>query len=253
MQSLTIKNTILGQGQPKIIIPLTGKEDAEILAEAKAVGQLPSCDMVEWRLDLYDRLNEPQAVCRLANQLAADTGQPLIITLRTAAEGGAADLSAQAYFDIYKYLIENADFDLLDIQLQTPAAIRAALVALAHAKGIKVIMSYHDFTKTPAIKEMARHLQAMAANQADVAKIAVMPHDHQDVLDLLSVTAEMSKQLAIPVITMAMGDLGKITRVSGEIFGSAATFGIAQTPSAPGQLPVTALKQILDMVSALIV
>ena len=74
---------------------------------------------------------------------------------------------------------------------------------------------------------------------ADICKIATMPHSPADVLTLLDATRIMAEEHADrPLITMAMGALGIVSRVSGETFGSAATFGMAGTPSAPGQIPV---------------
>lgn len=253
MRQLTIKNTVLGSGQPKIIVPLTGQEAVTILAEAAAVWSKSACDIMEWRIDYFEDLQQPEKIVEVANQLSDKITQPLIISLRTAEEGGEAALSPQAYFDIYKYVIENATFDVIDIQLQTPEEIRNPLVDVAHAHGLKVIMSYHNFAMTPTPDEMTALIKEMIISKADIAKIAVMPNDQQDVLDLLSVTAAMRDQDAVLLITMAMGDLGKITRVSGEIFGSAATFGVAVNNSAPGQLPMEKLKEILDIYSDLLV
>ena len=84
---------------------------------------------------------------------------------------------------------------------------------------------------------------------ADILKIAVMPNNRKDVLTLLSATEEIYSNLADrPVITMSMGGLGMISRLSGEIFGSAVTFGSAGKTSAPGQVEVYELKNVLDMI-----
>jgi len=51
-----------------------------------------------------------------------------------------------------------------------------------------------------------------------------------------------------PQLTMSMGGLGAITRLSGEVFGSDLTFGMIGTPSAPGQVDVGQLRHVLSTV-----
>ena len=81
---------------------------------------------------------------------------------------------------------------------------------------------------------------------ADIVKFAVMPHCERDVLRLLDATLVMKEHHpSTPVITMAMGSLGAVSRVAGETFGSAVTFGTAGKSSAPGQIPADRLALIL--------
>ena len=82
----------------------------------------------------------------------------------------------------------------------------------------------------------------MAQLGADVPKLACMPHSASDVLTLLTATAEMNKEIANPLITMAMGDIGKVTRVAGQVFGSSLSFGAVGQTSAPGQLSIEDLR-----------
>mgnify|MGYP000529625487 CR=1 FL=1 len=79
---------------------------------------------------------------------------------------------------------------------------------------------------------------------ADIPKIAVMPTCKQDVITLLSATLEMSEKYADrPIITMSMAGTGVISRLTGETFGSALTFGAASKASAPGQIGVNELSR----------
>src|SRR5438105_2971047 len=73
---------------------------------------------------------------------------------------------------------------------------------------------------------------------ADVAKIAVMPQSMDDVLALLAATSRASRSLVIPLVSMAMGPLGAVTRANGWLFGSAMTFAVGASSSAPGQMPI---------------
>ena len=84
---------------------------------------------------------------------------------------------------------------------------------------------------------------------ADIPKIAVMPQNKADVLTLLAATEEMYRCYADrPLITMSMSATGVITRLCGEVFGSAMTFGAVGQVSAPGQIPVEKLNSALEII-----
>ena len=84
---------------------------------------------------------------------------------------------------------------------------------------------------------------------ADIPKIALMPNCKKDVLTLLEATLEMSEQYADrPIITMSMAGTGVVSRLTGETFGSALTFGAASPASAPGQIGVHEVPQVLDII-----
>ena len=83
---------------------------------------------------------------------------------------------------------------------------------------------------------------------ADIPKIAVMPTCRRDVLTLLCATEEMYTEHADrPIITMSMAGTGLISRLCGEVFGSALTFGAAKKASAPGQAAVNDLNNMLQV------
>ena len=83
---------------------------------------------------------------------------------------------------------------------------------------------------------------------ADVCKIAVMPHSRLDVISLMRAAAVSDEALSAPVIAIAMGSLGVMTRVCGEAFGSCLTFGTAGQASAPGQIDAKQLRGILEVI-----
>ena len=117
------------------------------------------------------------------------------------------------------------------------------IIQTAHAHGVKVIASNHDFEGTPAREELVARLCKMQDLGADILKIAVMPQTRSDVLTLLSVTEEMSSlHTSRPVITMSMGRTGTLSRLCGEVFGSAVTFASFGKVSAPGQIAIEDLK-----------
>ncbi len=136
--------------------------------------------------------------------------------------------------------------DLIEWRIDFFDQVEDAEKLVETAKKLRQVMSNHDFDKTPATSELERRLTLIKTFGADIAKIAVMPNSARDVLNLLLATDNMKYKLNCPLITMAMGDLGKVTRISGEVFGSCLTFGTVGNASAPGQIESTNLKGILN-------
>ena len=114
-----------------------------------------------------------------------------------------------------------------------------------------MVASNHDFTKTPDKEEIKRRLVLMNKKGAHISKMAVMPQSALDVLTLLSATEELHREYEnMTIITMSMGQLGVVSRLSGGVFGSAMTFGArnSEAASAPGQVEVGKLKDILKTI-----
>ena len=206
-----------------------------------------NADLIEWRIDFFDQVEDTEKLVETAKKLRQVMGKmPLLTTFRTHFEGGVKKLSEEEYFDICRVLIKEKATDLLDLELFRKTSKLKEIITEAHENNIYIIMSNHDFDKTPATSELERRLTLMKTYGADIAKIAVMPNSARDVLNLLLATDNMKYKLNCPLITMAMGDLGKVTRISGEVFGSCLTFGTVGDASAPGQIESTNLKGILD-------
>lgn len=206
-----------------------------------------NADLIEWRIDFFDQVEDAEKLVETAKKLRQVMGEmPLLTTFRTHFEGGVKKLSEEDYFDICRVLIKEKVTDLLDLELFRKTSELKKVIAEAHENNIYIIMSNHDFDKTPATSELERRLTLMKTFGADIAKIAVMPNSARDVLNLLLAADNMKYKLNCPLITMAMGDIGKVTRISGEVFGSCLTFGTVGDASAPGQIESTNLKGILD-------
>ncbi len=272
MKPLTVKNKTFGDKTPKICIPITGRNEKEILDAAEKISALPA-DVAEWRADYYESVTDRDAFLRVLNTLKERlSGLLLLFTFRTKKEGGVRPLSDEDYLSLCQAAAKSGLIDLLDLELFTGAetadgagkasdcgrkdpdpvtmvpnrSLLDPLISLAHTSGCRVILSSHDFQKTPPKDELYRRLVLMESMGADLAKLAVMPECEQDVLTLLSVTRKASDTISCPVITMSMGRLGTISRVSGSLTGSCLTFGTAGEESAPGQLPAELLKHILE-------
>ena len=248
MRTLIIRQMVIGSGRPKICIPVVGSDDDAILAQAGEAAAL-GAELIEWRADHYARMAQPECVLAVLERLRSRIGNiPLIFTCRTSAEGGAAAVTMDAYMRVNILAAQSGMADLVDVEFRRGPKVTVPLIEAIHQNGAYVIGSYHDFEKTPSCETMTALLQQMNASSADIVKLAVMPNDPGDVLDLLKATW-LSKALGAgkPQITMSMGDMGSISRVCGEYFGSAVTFGQAGCGSAPGQFEAQKLRSVLEL------
>lgn len=245
---IQVRNIKLGEGIPKICVPLVGTTNEALLAEVSRLKAL-NFDIVEWRMDYYKEIKSIENTKEILALLRAALGEaPLLATFRSKKEGGQCEISTEYYIQLNKEIAATGMADLIDVELFAGDEAVQEIVDFAHSKNTKVIMSNHDFDKTPAQDELVNRLCKMQALNADLPKIAVMPQSATDVLTLLCATDEMVKKHADrPIITMSMGGLGTISRIAGEVFGSALTFGAASSASAPGQLPVSELSEVLNL------
>lgn len=248
MKTLKVRNMVLGEGAPKICVPIVGQTKEAIIAEAKNITKLP-VDVVEWRVDWFDDVFDFAKVEDVLKSLRETLGEiPLLMTFRTSKEGGEKSIDADAYAELNIKAAATGYVDLVDVEVFTGDDVVRKIVEGAHAAGVKVVASNHDFNKTPDKDDIVGRLRKMQDLGADVPKIAVMPNSAADVLTLLAATDEMyTKYADRPIITMSMKGTGVVSRLAGEVFGSALTFGAAAKASAPGQIAVEDLKQVLDL------
>ena len=249
MKTVKVRNIELGSGIPKICVPIVAVTKNDILEQAMSLRSIPA-DIAEWRVDWYEDVFEMDTLMQTLSQVREALGDmPLLFTFRTKKEGGEKEISPEQYAQLNKAVAENGYVDLVDVEAFTGDEIVTSIISHAHANGVKVIASNHDFAKTPEKDEIVRRLRKMQTLGADIPKIALMPTCKKDVLTLLEATLEMSEQYADrPIITMSMAGTGVVSRLTGETFGSALTFGAASKASAPGQIGVHELKQVLDII-----
>lgn len=247
MSCVDIRGCRIGEGRPKVILPIVERAEAAILEKAAQFSTLQA-DCVEWRVDHFDDARTPGAVARcLAKLRVILKDKLLLVTFRTQAEGGQVALSPAEYRQFLELVLDTDCADLLDIEFFTAGADLPLLVEQAHTAGVPVVCSSHDFHKTPPRAELVHRMVAIQQAGADLPKVAVMPQSRTDVLELLAATAEMAEHHPeTPVITMSMGALGAVSRLAGETFGSAMTFANPGQASAPGQVSLDIVNEVLD-------
>ncbi|WP_010631495.1 type I 3-dehydroquinate dehydratase [Sporolactobacillus vineae] len=247
MRTVKVKNVEIGAGSPKIAIPIVGKKLADLKREVSLVRNLPA-DLIEWRVDFLEKGDDPGIVGQAAEKLRTWIPDlPVLFTFRTADEGGEKAILPENYVTLNRKMIRSGLIDLVDVELFRGDAVVHKIVEEAHQYGVKVILSNHEFHKTPRVEEIIRRLCLMQTLGADISKIAVMPESADDVLVLLRATNLMRTTFADrPFITMSMSGQGVVSRLTGELFGSALSFGCAEKPSAPGQVRADQLAGLLN-------
>lgn len=247
--SLQVKNLIIGEGTPKICVPITGVTKKEILTQAQQVFEAGP-DLVEWRADFYEDIFEADQPEEVLDELSAVLGDiPILFTFRSSGEGGNRGISAKAYEKLNISVAEQHTASFIDVEVYMNKLDAGSLIEAIHQKHGIVIASNHHFDKTPSKSEMCQILKSMETLDADILKLAVMPKTSEDVLNLLEITAYMRTQTMRPIITMSMEKLGVISRISGAVFGSAVTFATVGQPSAPGQISLDKMRTILQEIS----
>lgn len=252
MKTVKVRKLTLGQGRPKICIPLVAGSMADLGAQAELIKEFPA-DMAEWRLDWFEGLEDGREIDRALALVRQSLGDlPLLVTFRTEAEGGRKPIGKEEYFALLKKLAAREDVDLLDMEAWFDPDQTVARVEELQAMGKVVILSHHNFSRTPSLEEMTDRLETMARMGADIAKLAVMPQTMEDVYRLLTATSLVHEKDLCPLITMSMGRQGIVSRLCGEISGSCLTFGIAGQASAPGQAAADRLCLVLDQIHDLL-
>lgn len=241
-----VKGKEIGGGRPCVCVPVMDHEKQGIIDEIIALSK-SAVDIIEWRVDAFsDFLNFNEVRDILQTVAPHLTEKVFLYTFRTVRQGGLGEVTAEELDDIHDIAAESGVVDLLDLEYFAEEFPMIKILSLQE-KGVKIVASHHDFEETPERDVMKMLLENMCAGNADIVKIAVMPQCEEDVLNLLSVTNEFYKENPdTPIISMSMGKLGMISRLCGETFGSCVTFAANKETSAPGQMSMAKVIEIVD-------
>jgi 3-dehydroquinate dehydratase-1 len=242
-----VRGRQIGGTAPLICLPLVAAQTSDLLCQADAL--LPLCpDLLEWRIDSDDHVDNIAACVKTLQSLRAIIGNiPLIFTCRIDTEGGFRRLSRNHRLNLIQKAIASGLVDIVDFELCNDNPFIRNVIDAAAAHSVKLIGSFHDFEKTPDEADLLEKLALAQRIGADIAKAAVMPSNYRDVLVLLSATLKARETLEIPIVTMAMAQPGVVTRIAGGLFGSDITFAAGKQVSAPGQIPIGALRQAMAL------
>ncbi|MBA2847293.1 3-dehydroquinate dehydratase-1 [Methanococcus maripaludis] len=216
-----------------ICIPVIDEDVSDAINSAKEA--LKYGDIVEFRIDLLNDVN--------FKDIEEFSKIPSIITIRAEWEGGAWKKSNEERIELLKNAIKN-NAKFIDIELKEEKNLELVKYRNEIGSTTKIIVSYHDFEKTPGIDELIDVIEK-ELKIGDIAKFATFAHSKEDTLKILNLMNRYSGK----IIAIGMGESGKLTRILGLDFGSILTFASMEGKvSAPGQVDVKKLKEILKLI-----
>ena len=241
-----VKGQKIGEGRPLICVPVTEYEAEAVVEKVQRLTER-QVQMIEWRADCFRDAAEPEQVRSVLERIRPYLRQTVMLfTFRTKKQGGKGCLPEKQILRLNEIAARSGCADLIDLEF-FEAARPEKEIRRFQRMGARVIASHHDFHGTPDDRILRMLMEQMRQGGADVAKLAVMPQNTDDVLRLLKVTNDTKKRYpSLPLVTMSMGGAGVISRVAGEVFGSCITFGADGAVSAPGQMQADRLEMILD-------
>ena len=231
--------------RPSICVPIIEKSKEVILQKANEI-IASRVDMVEWRIDFFE--GDKDDVLSLIGELKSILDdKALLVTLRTVYEGGEENGSKYDYFGIVEKIIDQGKADFVDVEIERDPGFLRKLAA--KDRKVKIIGSYHDFEKMPEesfIEDKLKKAQELGCN---VGKIACMAETYEDAVRMLDATGHFYDEYPeFPIVTMAMGEAGYVSRLYGGLYGSKMTFATLGRASAPGQKTVEEVNAVFDKI-----
>ena len=212
------------------------------IEEAQAIDALryQDADIIEWRADFLPK----EAILQVAPAIFEKfAGRELVFTLRTRAEGGQIELSSEEYVQMIKEVAQLYQPDYIDFEYFGYKDVFDQMLDFPN-----LVLSYHNFQETP--ENLMEILSELTSLNPKVVKIAVMANTEQDVLDLMNFTRGFKTlNPEQEYVTISMGKVGKVSRITSDVTGSSWTFASLDEASAPGQISLSSMKKIRELLN----
>ena len=217
--------------RPRVAVPFA---DTATAAELRAL-VLQGLDVAEARVDHFARVDADSVLARLE----VFAGVPLLATIRSAAEGGGWKGNEAERLALFRELLTRVDA----VDVEITSEIAGDVLRAARDRGKLAIASFHDFAKTPGAAALADVVARGRALGADVVKIATAVAHRDDLRALARLLVEIDD---VGLIAIGMGDAAVATRVLFPALGSLLTYAHAGNATAPGQIPLAEMQQLLQ-------
>ena len=212
------------------------------LEEAQGIDAMRyiDADIIEWRADFLPK----EAILQVAPAIFEKfTGRELLFTLRTRAEGGEIDLDSAEYVQIIKDVAQLYQPEYIDFEYFSHKDVFEEMLDFPN-----LVLSYHNFQETP--ENMMEILSELTSLTPKVVKVSVMAHTEQDVLDLMNFTRGFKTlNPEQEYVTISMGKVGKVSRITSDVTGSSWSFASLDEASAPGQISLSSMKKIREILN----
>jgi 3-dehydroquinate dehydratase / shikimate dehydrogenase len=221
----------------KVCAVIRGSSGAEVERTLSNLAARP--EVVELRLD-YLRTGE--ATPAIVSGWVRKADCPVILTLRRRSTGGQFAGSEAKQVEILSSLLETGA-SFIDLEIETITSYLRGDLAPLRKGNVRWIASYHNFRETP--RELDTIFGQLLGTKADVLKVATLAQSFADNFALLHLTRR-ARQEQLPIVCVAMGELGVLTRILGPGYGSLWTYGSLGEgqESAPGQFTVDELRDL---------
>ena len=222
----------------KLIVSVMPKSLEE--AQAIDVTRYHDADIIEWRADFLPK----EAILQVAPAIFEKfAGRELVFTLRTRSEGGQIELSSEEYVQIIKEVAQLYQPDYIDFEYFSYKDVFDQMLDFPN-----LVLSYHNFQETP--ENLMEILSELTSLNPKIVKIAVMANTEQDVLDLMNFTRGFKTlNPEQEYVTISMGKVGKVSRITSDVTGSSWSFASLDEASAPGQISLSSMKKIRELLN----
>ena len=212
------------------------------IEEAQAIDVLryQDADIIEWRADFLPK----EAILQVAPAIFEKfAGRELVFTLRTRAEGGQIELSSEEYVQMIKEVAQLYQPDYIDFENFNYKDVFDQMLDFPN-----LVLSYHNFQETP--ENLMEILSELTSLNPKIVKIAVMANTEQDVLDLMNFTRGFKTlNPEQEYVTISMGKVGKVSRITSDVTGSSWSFASLDEASAPGQISLSSMTKIRELLN----
>ncbi|HEI6552863.1 type I 3-dehydroquinate dehydratase [Staphylococcus aureus] len=206
--------------------------------------RIDAIDVLELRIDQIENVTVDQVAEMITKLKVMQDSFKLLVTYRTKLQGGYGQFINDLYLNLISDLANINGIDMIDIEWQADIDIEKHKRIIKHLQQYnkEVVISHHNFESTPPLDELQFIFFKMQKFNPEYVKLAVMPHNKNDVLNLLQAMSTFSDTMDCKVVGISMSKLGLISRTAQGVFGGALTYGCIGEPQAPGQIDVTDLK-----------
>lgn len=194
---------------------------------------LKKSDYIEVRFDFL----KPEKVPEVLEKIKKDLNR-MVCTLRPKSEGGVFSGTEKERISILKLIAEYNPF-LLDVEYNTLKKNNHLVKYIKETK-TNLLVSWHDFKKTPTLSKLKSQLAQMSKFSKNV-KIVTTAKNTNDSTTILQLYSKKGKT---NLIAFSMGEAGRISRILCLHLGSPYTYVSLGKAVAPGQFSVDEVKKI---------
>lgn len=225
------------EGKGRVCVAIAGDTTQAVLRKALDVEAY--CDVIEIRLDTIDKPD----IKTIVSEITTD----LLFTNRPFWEGGGYKGDEEGRIELLLEAVE-AGCSFIDLELLAPDSSHARIREALAESSTRLILSNHDFERTPPASVLSEKITRMHEYGADIGKLITTAKGSEDVLRVLALQVEAGR-LGMDLIAFCMGEAGVISRLATVDLGGFMTYCAADDEggTASGQIPVKSYQKIRQL------